>query len=116
MPGAAGREGCAGGRRASGGGSHTAGACCENAPSKLDQLLARQHPSIHPPNAPLPPGLTKVPIDGQPKSIVGELENMARDYVKHENVIILAVRWPGPLGCNLAAEKWRGTAVRGARK
>lgn len=37
------------------------------------------------------PGLTKVPIDGQPKSIVAELENMARDYVKHENVIILAV-------------------------
>lgn len=37
------------------------------------------------------PGLTKVPIDGQPKSIVLELENMARDYVKHENVIILAV-------------------------
>lgn len=37
------------------------------------------------------PGLTKVPIDGQPKSIVQELENMARDYVKHENVIILAV-------------------------
>ena len=37
------------------------------------------------------PGLTKVPIDGQPKSIVTELENMARDYVKHENVIILAV-------------------------
>lgn len=37
------------------------------------------------------PGLTKVPIDGQPKSIVTDLENMARDYVKHENVIILAV-------------------------
>lgn len=37
------------------------------------------------------PGLTKVPIDGQPKSIVQELETMARDYVKHENVIILAV-------------------------
>jgi len=37
------------------------------------------------------PGLTKVPIDGQPKSIVQELEKMARDYVKHENVIILAV-------------------------
>lgn len=37
------------------------------------------------------PGLTKVPIDGQPKSIVTELENMARDYVKHENVIVLAV-------------------------
>lgn len=37
------------------------------------------------------PGLTKVPIDGQPKSIVTELENMAREYVRHENVIILAV-------------------------
>ena len=37
------------------------------------------------------PGLTKVPIDGQPKSIVAELENMAREYVRHENVIILAV-------------------------
>jgi hypothetical protein len=37
------------------------------------------------------PGLTKVPIDGQPKSIVQELETMARDYVKHDNVIILAV-------------------------
>ena len=37
------------------------------------------------------PGITKVAIDGQPKSIVQELENMARDYVKHENVIILAV-------------------------
>eukprot|EP00887_Chlorella_sp_A99_P000725 scaffold5.g725.t1 len=37
------------------------------------------------------PGLTKVPIEGQPKSIVGELENMAREYVRHENVIILAV-------------------------
>ena len=37
------------------------------------------------------PGLTKVPIDGQPKSIVAELETMARDYVKHDNVIILAV-------------------------
>ena len=78
------------------------------------------------------PGLTKVPIEGQPKSIVQvgapfgggqqggrgrarqlpppqlrrwllppaqprpppapqELENMAREYVRHENVIILAV-------------------------
>eukprot|EP00889_Picochlorum_renovo_P005048 jgi/Picre1/32078/NNA_007426.t1 len=37
------------------------------------------------------PGITKVAIDGQPKSIVQELESMARDYVKHENVIILAV-------------------------
>jgi hypothetical protein len=37
------------------------------------------------------PGLTKIAIDGQPKSIVTELENMAREYVRHENVIILAV-------------------------
>jgi len=37
------------------------------------------------------PGITKVAIDGQPKSIVQELENMAREYVKHENVIVLAV-------------------------
>ena len=27
-------------------------------------------------------GLTKVPIDGQPKSIVQDLENMARTYIK----------------------------------
>ena len=27
-------------------------------------------------------GLTKVPIDGQPKSIVRELEDMARSYIK----------------------------------
>ena len=45
------------------------------------------------------PGLTKVAIDGQPKSIVQELENMARDYVKHENVIILAV---SPANADLA--------------
>lgn len=32
-----------------------------------------------------------MPIDGQPKSIVAELENMARDYVKHENVSLLHV-------------------------
>jgi hypothetical protein len=31
------------------------------------------------------PGLTKVPIDGQPKSIVRELEEMARTYVKVGN-------------------------------
>mmetsp|Transcript_5727 Transcript_5727/g.16368 ORF Transcript_5727/g.16368 Transcript_5727/m.16368 type:complete len:644 (-) Transcript_5727:522-2453(-) len=37
------------------------------------------------------PGLTKVPIDGQPKSIVQDLENMARTYIKGENAIILAV-------------------------
>ena len=27
-------------------------------------------------------GLTKVPIDGQPKSIVRDLEDMARTYIK----------------------------------
>ena len=37
------------------------------------------------------PGLTKIPIDGQPKSIVKELEDMARTYVKGDNAIILAV-------------------------
>jgi hypothetical protein len=30
----------------------------------------------------IPAGLTKVPIDGQPKSIVRELEDMARSYIK----------------------------------
>eukprot|EP00891_Asterochloris_glomerata_P004731 jgi/Astpho2/4731/e_gw1.00067.68.1_t len=37
------------------------------------------------------PGLTKVPIDGQPKSIVRDLEDMARTYIKGDNAIILAV-------------------------
>ncbi|KAL3138117.1 hypothetical protein ABBQ38_005347 [Trebouxia sp. C0009 RCD-2024] len=37
------------------------------------------------------PGLTKVPIDGQPKSIVKDLEDMARTYIKGDNAIILAV-------------------------
>lgn len=37
------------------------------------------------------PGLTKVPIDGQPASIVQELDEMARQYIKGENAIILAV-------------------------
>lgn len=36
-------------------------------------------------------GLTKVPIDGQPMSIVQELEDMARQYIKGDNAIILAV-------------------------
>jgi hypothetical protein len=34
-------------------------------------------------------GLTKVPIDGQPPSIVQELEDMARQYIKGENAIVL---------------------------
>jgi len=33
--------------------------------------------------------LTKVPIDGQPPSIVQELEDMARQYIKGENAIVL---------------------------
>lgn len=37
------------------------------------------------------PGLTKVPIDGQPLSIVTDLEEMARTYIKGDNAIILAV-------------------------
>lgn len=37
------------------------------------------------------PGLTKVPIDGQPISIVQELDDMARSYIKGDNAIILAV-------------------------
>jgi hypothetical protein len=45
------------------------------------------------------PGLTKVPIDGQPASIVQDLEDMARNYVKHENAIILAV---SPANADLA--------------
>ncbi|KAK2078512.1 hypothetical protein QBZ16_003352 [Prototheca wickerhamii] len=55
------------------------------------------------------PGLTKVPIDGQPKSIVTELENMAREYVRHENVIILAVT---PANADLATSD----ALRMARE
>lgn len=55
------------------------------------------------------PGLTKVPIDGQPRSIVTELENMAREYVRHENVIILAVT---PANADLATSD----ALRMARE
>ncbi|KAK9846911.1 hypothetical protein WJX84_009510, partial [Apatococcus fuscideae] len=49
--------------------------------------------SPHVPNLTLVdmPGLTKIPIDGQPKSIVRELEDMARSYIKGDNAIILAV-------------------------
>ncbi|KAK9829182.1 hypothetical protein WJX72_004363 [[Myrmecia] bisecta] len=52
--------------------------------------------TVHSPNVPNltlvdMPGLTKVPIDGQPKSIVRELEDMARTYIKGDNAIILAV-------------------------
>lgn len=52
-------------------------------------------PCINPPNtvatAVAAKGLTKVPIDGQPPSIVQELDDMARQYVKSDNAIILAV-------------------------
>lgn len=44
-------------------------------------------------------GLTKVPIDGQPKSIVREIDDMVRDYIKGENAIILAV---SPANADLA--------------
>ncbi|KAL5724321.1 dynamin GTPase [Ranunculus cassubicifolius] len=37
------------------------------------------------------PGLTKVAIDGQPESIVADIENMVRGYVEKPNCIILAI-------------------------
>ena len=37
------------------------------------------------------PGLTKIATDNQPLSIVRELEDMSRHYIKGDNVIILAV-------------------------
>jgi dynamin 1-like protein len=37
------------------------------------------------------PGLTKIAVEGQPKSIVRDIEDMARAYIKGENAIILAV-------------------------
>jgi len=55
------------------------------------------------------PGLTKVPIDGQPASIVQELEDMARQYIKGENAIILAVT---PANADLATSD----ALRMARE
>lgn len=36
-------------------------------------------------------GLTKVPIDGQPASIVEDIEDMVRSYVTTETAVILAV-------------------------
>lgn len=46
-------------------------------------------------------GLTKVPIDGQPKSIVRELEDMARSYIKVLTVqrLIDASDQSAPLHC-----------------
>ncbi|GKV06250.1 hypothetical protein SLEP1_g18150 [Rubroshorea leprosula] len=37
------------------------------------------------------PGLTKVAIEGQPESIVQDIENMVRTYVEKPNCIILAI-------------------------
>ncbi|KAH8516949.1 hypothetical protein H0E87_005057, partial [Populus deltoides] len=37
------------------------------------------------------PGLTKVAIDGQPESIVHDIENMVRSYIEKPNCIILAI-------------------------
>lgn len=57
--------------------------------------------SPHVPNLTLVdmPGLTKVPIDGQPASIVQDLDNMARKYIRGSNAIILAV---SPANADLA--------------
>jgi GTPase SAR1 family protein len=37
------------------------------------------------------PGLTKVAVDGQPESIVYDIENMVRSYIEKPNCIILAI-------------------------
>ncbi|KAK6158875.1 hypothetical protein DH2020_006189 [Rehmannia glutinosa] len=37
------------------------------------------------------PGLTKVAVDGQPESIVMDIENMVRSYIEKPNCIILAI-------------------------
>lgn len=37
------------------------------------------------------PGLTKVAVDGQPETIVEDIENMVRSYVEKPNCIILAI-------------------------
>ncbi|XP_043690237.1 phragmoplastin DRP1E-like isoform X2 [Telopea speciosissima] len=53
------------------------------------------HLSIYSPNVNLTlidlPGLTKVAIEGQPDSIVQDIENMVRSYVEKPNSIILAI-------------------------
>lgn len=54
-------------------------------------------------------GLTKVPIDGQPPSIVQDLDDMARQYIKGDNAIILAVT---PANADLATSD----ALRMARE
>ena len=68
--------------------------------------LGAPHPS---PATVLPAGLTKIPIDGQPLSIVQDLEEMARRYVQGENAIILAV---SPANADLATSD----AIRMARE
>ena len=57
--------------------------------------------SPHVPNLTLVdmPGLTKIPIAGQPASIVKDIEDMARKYIEPTNVIILAV---SPANADLA--------------
>ena len=50
-----------------------------------------------------------MPIDGQPPSIVQELEEMVRHYIKGENAIILAVT---PANADLATSD----ALRMARE
>ncbi|KAK9202202.1 hypothetical protein WN944_017412 [Citrus x changshan-huyou] len=37
------------------------------------------------------PGLTKVAVDGQPESVVQDIENMVRSYIEKPNCIILAI-------------------------
>nr|XP_010924511.1 dynamin-related protein 5A isoform X2 [Elaeis guineensis] len=37
------------------------------------------------------PGLTKVAVEGQPESIVADIENMVRSYIEKPNCIILAI-------------------------
>ncbi|KAK4793230.1 hypothetical protein SAY86_023665 [Trapa natans] len=37
------------------------------------------------------PGLTKVAVEGQPDSIVHDIENMARSFIEKPNCIILAI-------------------------
>jgi replication fork clamp-binding protein CrfC len=44
-------------------------------------------------------GLTKVAIEGQPQSIVQDLEDMCKQYIKGDNAIILAV---SPANADLA--------------
>lgn len=54
-------------------------------------------------------GLTKVPIDGQPASIVQDIEKMVKQYIKGDNAIILAV---SPANADLATSD----ALRMARE